>query len=155
MPTYTHLPIWHSPLASPSQFGDFKRILGEHGVNSRGWRLYLDYGDALFLPMGKTWFSSDKPYSSWRNAITYLKLLQACETDVLPPRQFLASMSSWSIPDNDLASVQPAFFRAAWKACVAAEYGESGLDGFIDSELVPMVQWFFPTVSSSRLMLAV
>jgi len=47
----THLPKWHSPLTSPSPFGDFKRILAEHGVNSRGWRLYLDYGDALFMPM--------------------------------------------------------------------------------------------------------
>ncbi len=143
MPIYTQLAKWLGPQASLSELGDIKRALAERGVNSRGWRLYLDYGDALFSPLGDTWFSPERPYSSGRNAVTYLKLLQACEMDVLPPWQLLATMRRWGIPDNVLSIVQPYFFRAAWKASVAAEYGEYGLDGFLEAELVPLAQWFF------------
>ena len=47
------LPLWfeqHITLDRRGELdlGTVKQALTQRGVNSRGWRLYLDYGDALF-----------------------------------------------------------------------------------------------------------
>lgn len=79
---YSQLPLWLDPRRrenAPVDPGTLKAELARLGINSRGWRLYLDYGDALFLPLGRPWIHTDQPFSSGPNAVAYLRLLQACE----------------------------------------------------------------------------
>jgi hypothetical protein len=129
--------------------GLLKKALAARGVNARGWRLYLDYGDAMFEALGRPWVDADAPFSSEPNAAAFLRLLAACEMDVLPPPLLVRSLRHWRIPGERLADVPPLFLRAAWKACVAADYAGDGsglqLKRFLDDEVVPIAQWFFAT----------
>ncbi len=120
-----------------------KTILTQHGVNARGWRLYLDYGDALFAPLAAHWFKRHGKGREGAVATHWLRLLQSCEMDVLPPPELVASMSQWQVPGNQLDAVPPLFLRAAWKSCAAAQYSVDGIDAFIKAELIPIAQWFF------------
>jgi len=141
---HTLLPGWLEPVnAGQANLGEMKRLLSERGVNSRGWRLFLDYGDALFYPLDAGFFRENTPYANGSKAIAYLRLLQACEMDVLPPPEMVASLARWQLPQRRLSVIPPIFFRTVWKACVAAQYSENGLDDFIESRLLPMAGWFF------------
>jgi hypothetical protein len=147
---HTLLQAWLDPLGKSSSesnpnLGELKGILTSRGVNSRGWRLYLDYGDALFECLGRPWVAADWLYSSGHNAVAFLHLLQSCEMDVLPPRALISSMGRWSIPRDRLDSVPPAFFRAAWKRCVACEYAGISLEAYIETDVVPLAKWYFET----------
>lgn len=128
----------------PVDLGGLKRQLSTLGVNSRGWRLFLDFGDALFLPLieGRPGLLNNLPALS-RYVAEYLCLLQACEMDVLPPAELVRSMARWAIPFDSLRLVPPLFFRATWKAAISASYALRSLDAFIDQELVPICAWFF------------
>jgi hypothetical protein len=132
-----------------ANIGSLKKALVARGVNARGWRLYLDYGDAMFEALGRPWVDADAPFSSGPNAAVFLRLLGACEMDVLPPPALVRSLRDWRIPGERLAEVPPLFLRAAWKACVAADYAGDGsatqLKRFIDEEVTPLAQWFFAT----------
>jgi hypothetical protein len=132
-----------------ADLGLLKKTLVARGVNSRGWRLYLDYGDAMFEALGRPWVDADAPFSSGPNAVAFLRLLAACEMDVLPPPMLVRSLRQWRIPGERLAAVPPLFLRAAWKACVAADYAGDGsatqLKHFVDDEVTPLAQWFFAT----------
>jgi len=151
--THNVLAHWlNSDHADVIDLGSLKRRLAEHGVNGRGWRLCLDYGDALFSPLQNGLFSSDQSVAIASNAIAsnaiaYLRLLQACEMDVLPPPELVASMTLWHLPKDRLSVIPPLFFRAAWKACVAAQYSETELDDFIGTRVVPVASWFFSSGS--------
>jgi hypothetical protein len=127
-----------------------KKALVARGVNGRGWRLYLDYGDAMFEALGRPWVDADAPFSSGPNAAVFLRLLAACEMDVLPPPLLVRSLRQWRIPGERLAELPPLFLRAAWKACVAADYSGDGSAGhlqrFIADEVIPVAQWFFATL---------
>ena len=127
--------------------GTLKRLLAERGVNGRGWRLCLDYGDALFSPLEEGFSPANLAYANGSNAVAYLRLLQACEMDVLPPPELVASLARWRLPNNQLSAIPPLFFRAAWKACVAAQYSDEGVSDFIESEVVPLAIWFFASAS--------
>ena len=151
MPEAIHrqLPLWLNPRRREEAAVDLctlKAELARLGVNSRGWRLYLDYGDALFAPLGRPWIHPDQPFSSGPNAIAYLRLLQACEMDVLPPPDLVASLQFWGIPNDRLDSVPPLFFRAAWKAAVANQYEPRAAAEFI-REVIFVGLWFFGTGS--------
>jgi hypothetical protein len=113
------------------------------GVNSRGWHLYVNYGDTMFMPLGESWCSRDGEDALGNNEVVWLKILQACEMDVLPPPELVASIRNWRIPGDLLEVVPPMFVRAAWKACVAAQYREVGIEEFVTSTLIPLAQWFF------------
>lgn len=117
--------------------------LAAQGVNSRGWRLYLDYGYKMFAPLGFDWADLACANELGLSEIAWLKILQACEMDVLPPPQLVKSVPHWKIPDNQLALVPPLFVRLAWKACIAAQYQTDTMDDFIAKELIPLAQWFF------------
>lgn len=123
--------------------GVVKHQLAALGVNSRGWRLYADYGYAMFVPLGQRWCDLACQDVRGDNEVAWLKILQACEMDVLPPPQLVQSMAQWRIPGDQLDVVPPLFLRLAWKACVAAQYQAVGLDVFIEEELNPLAQWFF------------
>jgi hypothetical protein len=120
-----------------------KQQLGALGVNSRGWRLYADYGYPMFVPLGQRWCDLACEDVRGDNEVAWLKILQACEMDVLPPPQLVQSMAQWHIPGDQLDVVPPLFLRLAWKACVAAQYQADGLEDFIEEELKPLAQWFF------------
>lgn len=144
---HSQLPLWLDPRrkkVAPVDLGVIKAELARRGVNSRGWRLYLDYGDALFAPLGKPWIHPDQPFASGPNAVAYLCLLQACEMDVLPPPALVASLALWGIPNDRLDRIPPLYFRAAWKAAIANQYESATEDEFIQ-EVVLVGLWFFGT----------
>ena len=59
-------------------------------------------------------------------------------------QQFMALMAARHIDSRGwLEMVPPLFVRAAWKAAVAAQYDEDGIDCFVETELKPLAQWFF------------
>ncbi len=148
MPAVTHckLPRWLDPGRKPDaklDLGALKAALSDRGVNGRGWRLYLDYGDAIFDPLGEPWVDDELPLSSALNALAWLRLLQACEMDVLPPPEVVASVADWSIPGQRLEEIPPHFLRAVWKSAVAAQYEEQSLAEFIRREVIPVSEWLF------------
>ena len=149
MPESIHrqLPLWLDPRRRENpavDLGALKAELARLRINSRGWHLYLDYGDALFEPLGRPWIHEDQPFSSGPNALAYLRLLQSCEMDVLPPPDLVASLRFWGIPEGRLAKVPPLFFRAAWKAAVANQYASRSVEEFI-REVILVGRWFFAT----------
>lgn len=121
-PEHAALPRWFElPEGEDGavRLGELKETLSRRGINSRGWRLYLDYGDAIFLPLGRAWIDPENhPLSAPHNAIAWLRLLQACEMDVLPPVQLVRSIAAWKVPGVRLERIPPLFLRAAWKACI-------------------------------------
>lgn len=123
--------------------GVLKTLLTQHGVNSRGWRLYLDHGDVLFAPLVPYWFDLHGKGQESAVATGWLRLLQSCEMDVLPPPELVASIAHWKVPGNQLEAVPPLFLRAAWKSSAAAQYSDDGIDDFIEEQLIPLAQWFF------------
>jgi hypothetical protein len=142
------LPAWLEPAnLNQANPGSLKRLLAERGVNGRGWRLCLEFGDALFHPLEAGFFPANLLYANGSNAAAYLRLLQACEMDVLPPPELVASLARWRLPRNRLSIIPPLFFRAAWKACVAAQYSDEGVNSFIETEVVPLASWFFSSGS--------
>jgi hypothetical protein len=148
---HEQLAIWFDiPLDEDgADLGLLKKALAARGVNARGWRLYLDYGDAMFEALGLPWVDTDAPFSSGPNAVAFLRLLAACEMDVLPPPLLVRSLRQWHIPGERLAEVPPLFLRAAWKACVAADYSGDGSAGFLQrfiaDDVIPVARWFFAT----------
>jgi hypothetical protein len=123
--------------------GALKAKLATRGVNSRGWRLYLDYGDEPFQTLGPSLIGMERPFGSSHNAVAWLKLLQACEMDVLPPVRLVRSIADWGIPGGRLDLLPPLLLRAAWKACIAAQYSGKLLCDFVVSEIVPVARRFF------------
>ena len=135
---------WLDPcrrVSEPVDLGELKKTLVARGVNGRGWRLYLDFGDALFAPLGKPWVHDDQPFTSGPNAIAWLRLLQACEMDVLPPPELTASIHAWLLPGGALASISPVYFRAVWKAAVATQYTGRPLEEFLREEVGLVNRW--------------
>ena len=146
MSTVSHQKIagWLDPCRKtddPVDLGRLKAALAARGVNGRGWRLCLDYGDALFEALGPVWLDSYDDSSSAENAVTWLKLLQGCEMDVLPPPELVASMHVWPLPNAELSSIPPLYFRTVWKAAVAAQYAGRSLEAFIMDEVRLVTCW--------------
>lgn len=132
-----------APCGEPDMRG-LKAKLTDMGVNSCGWRLYLNHGDALFAPL-LPWFRPLPRGQSVAQAVAWLRLLQACEMDVLPPLELARSVPAWGIPLGQIGDIPPLFLRAAWKATVAAPYNEANttMSEFVAQEVVPLAQWFF------------
>ena len=148
---HLYLSLWVShPLAAngthQTALGKLKQAVMSQGINSRGWRLYLDYGDAIFDQLGRPWIVlGQSSQANEINALAFLRLLQACEMDVLPPTVLLRSMSFWEIPGNRLDLIPPAFFRAAWKMCIVGQYAGAHVETFVETRIVPVCRWFFAT----------
>jgi hypothetical protein len=123
--------------------GQIKAELGKRGVNARGWRLYLDYGDALFSPLRGPWIEDCAGYNNLIFSVIWLRLLQQCEMDVPPPPELAYSMRDWDFPGNGFGHTPPLFLRAAWKACLAAAFSGANLGSFVHEEIVPIARWFF------------
>lgn len=144
--SHQQLATWLCPRRKadePVDLGRLKSTLAMRGVNGRGWRLFLDYGDVLFEPLGRPWVHPDMVFSSARNAVTWLQLLQACEMDVLPPAELVASIAEWPLPNRKLTEIPPLYLRAAWKGAVAAQYQGQALEAFVREEVLPVSEWLF------------
>lgn len=135
---HNNLPVWLG--VSPEHL---KRELAVRGVNSRGWRMYLDHGDALFAPLHSHWLDRHSEANKAVFAAIWLRLLQACEMDVPPPLALSESISRWSLPGQGFGHIPPLFLRAAWKATMAAEYSGHKVERFVEDEIVPLAQWYF------------
>lgn len=145
MTSHALLPFWLEIYPDESGDFDFKQIksaLTNQGVNGRGWRLYLDYGDDLFYPLQEAWIGEDRPFFA-PQAVTWLRILQACEMDVLPPVRLVRSIPEWGIPHSDLDLLPPLLLRAAWKACIAAQYRNELLCDFVNSDIIPVAKRYF------------
>lgn len=146
MPELTELPRWLGTTVlsdSSLDLGTLKTELSERGVSSRGWRLYLDHGDAMFKPLSKNWLDKQTLPKQAAAGIAWLCVLQACEMDVLPPHELVSSIGEWKLPGGQLNAIPPAFLRAAWKATVLAEYNDIDIEDFIQTDVIPLAQWFF------------
>jgi hypothetical protein len=129
----------------PGDLIALRKALSSRGVNSRGWRLYVDNGDALFLPLREIYQDDAVCTNKGVFAATWLKILQACEMDVLPPVWLVASIFRWGIPEQKIENLPPLFLRAAWKACNAAEYAGESVVELVDTVIVPVARWYFST----------
>lgn len=118
-----------------------KVLLQKNGVNRRGWRLYLDYGDVLLESLGSKLLNPQARQQTCRHVEQVLSLLAACEMDVPPPRELMGAMAQWPVAPGD---VPPLLFRAAWKACVLYQYTQPdaiALSTFIATEINPVMGW--------------
>lgn len=141
------LPSWIGLCQQGNGRYDLRQIKAElalRGVNSRGWRLYLDYGDALFAPLRGPWIGASA-HNNLIFSVIWLRLLQGCEMDVPPPPELVGSLRDWNFPGNGFGHTPPHFLRAAWKACLAAAFSGARLDTFVAQEIVPVARWFFGT----------
>lgn len=148
---HTLLPDWLD-LPRPNtekDLGRLKQELASKGLNARGWRLYLNYGDLLLDALGKPFVEEGRPRSSQPNALAFLKLLAECEMDVPPPCAMIMTMRDWNIPDARIDTIPVHFFRALWKATMLEDFASVGNAGrmhrFLRESLVPLASWFFAT----------
>ena len=132
---------WGVSIDTDDGMGALKRAFDARGLGRRAWRLYLDYGDALFEPLKPEWLSDDKPFSSPERAARYLAFLQSLESDIPPPPALVRTLSNWRIPEQRLESVPTRFFRAAWKRYSFAELKGDGAET-LASEITPVARWF-------------
>lgn len=146
MSELSELPEWIGacqPTDVPTDLGALKSALSQRGISSRGWRLYLDHGDAMFNPLRTAWLAGLPPSGQARVAIAWLRVLQACEMDVLPPVELVASIPEWGLPGDQLDAVPPLFLRAAWKTTLQASYVGVDVTTYVNAEVVPLARWFF------------
>lgn len=143
---FEDLPRWLGTRLSPENsldLGALKTDLSKRGVSSRGWRLYLDHGDAMFNPLRKNLLNKQALSKKASAAVAWLCVVQACEMDVLPPHELVASLGEWKLPGGQLNAIPPLFLRAAWKATVLAQYADANAADFVQNEVIPLAQWYF------------
>lgn len=125
-----------------------KVVLGRLGVNQRGWRLLLSFGESLYGPLEGSLIDHRRPLASLENLAFYLRLLQQCEMDVLPQPEFARAWGRMNYPDEGgcgLQDVPVGLFRAAWQECVRRQYVAGPANSFLSTELPQVVWWFFRT----------
>lgn len=143
-PTHSWLAYWLDASGDelpPRDNKALRAVLAAHGVSAKGARLYLDYGDRLFAPLGPVWIQRHDCARSRTSAIAWLKLLQACEMDIAPPPAFACAIAECCRPEAGLDSVPVALFRAAWRGWSQASYGGQSAADFARDELKPVFQW--------------
>ena len=138
---------WGVSLETDAGMATLKKAFDRRDLGRRAWRLYLDYGDALFDPLRQGWLDEDKPLSTPERATRYLAFLQSLESDIPPPPALVRSVMDWKIPEQQLAQVPLRFFRAAWKRYTFAEFQGDG-PATLSSEITPVARWFLNEASS-------
>lgn len=132
---------WGVPVAGDQDLPALKEAFTRRGLGRRAWRLYLDYGDALFAPLKPKWLGDDKPFSTPERAARYLALLQALESDLPPQAGFVRALLDWDLPAEHLEAVPPRFFKAAWKRYTLAELHGDAAE-VLAEEITPVARWF-------------
>lgn len=142
--THSWLSYWLGASGDELPAGDEKAlraVLAAHGVSARGTRLYLDYGDRLFAPLGPAWIQRHDCARSRASAIAWLRLLQGCEMDIAPPPAFARAIAECCRPKAELGNVPVALFRAAWRGWSQASYSGQSAADFVHDELKPVFRW--------------
>lgn len=132
--------------APDADLGDLKTALSRLGVNQRGWRLLLSYGETIFSPLEGSLINYRRPLASLENLSVYLRLLQQCEMDVPPPPALVQAWGAMKYPDGPdlhLMDVPVGLFRASWLECVRRQYQGTSEREFLDMQLPLVVDWFF------------
>ena len=143
-PSHTWLPHWLGTDSAEIPAANAKALraaLGAHGVTARGVRLYLDYGDRLFAPLGPDWIRRHDTQHSLTSAVAWLRLLQACEMAVAPPPAFARAIVACCLPESGLDNLPVELFRAAWLGWSQASYSGQSAEDFARGELLPVVRW--------------
>lgn len=120
---------------------DLRKQLLARGVNSRGWRMFLEYGEALLRPLGPL-IRSRSSERNLRNAISFLRLLQTGEMDVAPNRELVAALCKLRLPVEGLEALPSNLFRSAWKECARRVYLGDDIARWLDQEVVPVFDWY-------------
>ena len=110
--------------ASPA-LDEIKAVLAAVGINQRGWRVLLSFGDALLAPlMPRAHGSASPSMPSFRTICALLCLIQQCEMDVLPPPELTRAWMRMRFPSakQDLGDVPVGLFRASWLEAVRRQY---------------------------------
>lgn len=132
---------WGVPIAGERDLPALKDAFTRRGLDRRAWRLYLDYGDALFAPLKPEWLGDDTPFSTPARAARYLALLQALESDLPPQAEFVRALLDWDLPADRLEALPPRFFKAAWKRYTLAELHGDAAE-VLAEEITPLARWF-------------
>ena len=119
--------------------GILKKAMKARGVNQRGWRLYADYGDRLYMPV----LNHAEARNFTAQAIDWIQVLQACEMDVPPPLYLSKAVTSWPLFGSTTAEIPPLFLRAVWKAAICMEYQEAKVQTFLDEDVFFVATWYF------------
>lgn len=136
---------------------EIKAVLASVGINQRGWRLLLSFGDALLAPrMPRAHGSASPPMPSFRTICALLRLIQQCEMDVLPPPELTRAWMRIRFPSakQDLGGVPVGLFCAAWLEAVRRQYEGRAFHLLLAEELPAVVRWFFgqqPSPSGQQL----
>lgn len=125
------------------EMGILKKALKTKGVNQRGWRLYVDYGDHIITPVLRPVTSQNIQKGGAIQAIEWLRVLQACEMDVPPPLKLSQSVAKWPLPGSTTASIPPLFLRAIWKVVLCKEYQKEDVQTFLKEDVMLVVTWYF------------
>ena len=126
---------------------ELRKELVARGVNSRGWRMFLEYGDALLRPLGPL-IRSRSAERNLRNAISFLRLLQAGEMDVAPHREFVSVLCKVRFPLEGLEALPSNLFRSAWKECARRAYVGEDLISWLNQEVVPVFDWYLTVAAA-------
>lgn len=125
---------------------EIKAVLAEVGINQRGWRLLLSFGDALLVPlMPRPDGSASPAMPPFKVICSLLRLIQQCEMDVLPPPELSRVWIRMQFPRSDqgLGEVPVWLFRASWLEAVRRQYEGYAFQLLLTEELPLVVQWAF------------
>ncbi len=119
-----------------------KKAMKERGVNQRGWRLFVDYGDLLIIPIVDHIASKSSNKARAMEGIRWLCVLQACEMDVPPPLKLSQSVAQWPLPGKTIADIPPLFLRTVWKAVLRKEYEKEDVQVFLEEDVLFFATWY-------------
>ncbi|HRQ56414.1 MAG TPA: hypothetical protein PLN31_03290 [Azoarcus taiwanensis] len=125
---------------------EIKAALFGAGINQRGWRLLLSFGDALLAPlMSSGRSSSTATLPSFPAICALLRLIQQCEMDVLPPPELTRAWmrARFARSQQHLGDVPVGLFRASWLEAVRRQYEGHALHLLLAEELPLVVRWYF------------
>lgn len=122
-----------------------KSVLTRLGVNQRGWRMLLNFGELLFAPLQGALMHERRPLAAIENLAAFLRLVQQCEMDVPPPPELSRAWAHMKYPSpaDDLCEVPVGLFRAAWIETVRRQYRGGTLRELLENELPAVLDWYF------------
>ena len=126
------------------QLDGLRQALKSLGVESRAWRLYLETGEDLIAPLVNRLSRLDLD-TARREVAAFLRLIQAGEMDVPPPRQMVEALNRLRLPRPVFEKVPPYLFRALWKACAQRVYALKPVQAWLSSDVIPLIEWFVRT----------
>jgi hypothetical protein len=120
-----------------------KAMLTRLGVNQRGWRMLLSFGESLFSPLMGSFMQERRPLSAIENFSAFLRLVQQCEMDVPPPRELSQTWAQMTYPSSafHLNDVPLCIFRAVWLEAVRRQYQGCAFTELLEKELPLVVRW--------------